>query len=207
MVVQTTILAACYDGGVVLAADSRTSTGTYVANRASDKITCLTENVYICRSGSAADTQFVARLVQYYLEQHSLELQEQVQVKTAANLVMQVAYRNKDKLQAGMIVAGWDRHAGGSVWAVPLGGTLLQVPFTIGGSGSAYITGWCDKNWRSGMTKEECKMFAMRAVSHAMARDGSSGGCIRLVTIDAHGATADFVPGHQVPLYQDEVLP
>ena len=42
---QTTIMAVAYDGGVVLGADSRTSTGTYVANRATDKLTKLTERV------------------------------------------------------------------------------------------------------------------------------------------------------------------
>ena len=35
-------------------------------------------------------------------------------------------------LQAGLIVAGWDSQKGGSVWGVPLGGTLLEQPFTIG---------------------------------------------------------------------------
>lgn len=95
---QTTIMAVEYDGGVILGADSRTTTGesigllcscigsvefwhesracvviaydalkknalifiqflcafagVYVANRASDKITQLTDNVYLCRSGS-----------------------------------------------------------------------------------------------------------------------------------------------------------
>ncbi len=36
-------------------------------------------------------------------------------------------------LQAGMIVAGWDKYDGGSVYAVPLGGTLLRLPFATGG--------------------------------------------------------------------------
>ena len=35
-------------------------------------------------------------------------------------------------LQAGLIVAGWDKHEGGAVYAIPLGGTLIKVPFTIG---------------------------------------------------------------------------
>ena len=56
----TTIVACAYDGGVVLGADSRVSTGTYVSNRASDKITALSEMVWLLRSGSAADTQAVA---------------------------------------------------------------------------------------------------------------------------------------------------
>ena len=56
----TTIVAVQYDGGVVLGADSRVSTGTYISNRASDKITPLTDYVFLLRSGSAADTQAVS---------------------------------------------------------------------------------------------------------------------------------------------------
>ena len=33
-------------------------------------------------------------------------------VKLVANVTMQIAYRNKDRLSAGMIIAGWDRRAG-----------------------------------------------------------------------------------------------
>ena len=42
---QTTIVAACFNGGVVLGADSRTSNGNYVANRVTDKLTQLTDRV------------------------------------------------------------------------------------------------------------------------------------------------------------------
>ncbi|KAI4992112.1 hypothetical protein ZWY2020_041975 [Hordeum vulgare] len=59
----TAIVGVCYDGGVVLAADSRTSTGMYVANRASDKISQLTDNVYVCRSGSATERFEAAHLI------------------------------------------------------------------------------------------------------------------------------------------------
>ena len=54
---QTTIIAVSFAGGVVMGADSRTSTGSYVANRVSDKITAIHDSIYVCRSGSAADTQ------------------------------------------------------------------------------------------------------------------------------------------------------
>ena len=42
---QTTIVAASFNGGVVLGADSRTSNGNYVANRVTDKLTQLTDRV------------------------------------------------------------------------------------------------------------------------------------------------------------------
>lgn len=44
-------------------------------------------------------------------------------------------------LSAGLIVAGWDDTAGPSVWAIPLGGTLIQVPFTVGGTISSCADG------------------------------------------------------------------
>ena len=106
----TTIVAVEYDGGVVLGADSRVSTGTYVSNRASDKITPLSESIYLLRSGSAADTQAVSDYVRYFAEQHEQQLQyspdEPVKVHTVANLVKMMNYQNKH-LVGAMIVAGW----------------------------------------------------------------------------------------------------
>jgi 20S proteasome subunit beta 1 len=58
-----------FEGGVVLGADSRVSTGTYVANRVSDKIAQLSEHIFCCRSGSAADTQTLTDYVKHFLSQ------------------------------------------------------------------------------------------------------------------------------------------
>ena len=44
--------------------------GQYIANRASDKLTKISDNVYVCRSGSAADTQALADMVKNYIRQH-----------------------------------------------------------------------------------------------------------------------------------------
>lgn len=188
-----------------MGADSRTSTGSYIANRVTDKITPLSDRIYICRSGSAADTQNLSRYVQWFLEQARGELGEEPGVKTAATLAQQMAYQNKNALQAGLIIAGWDKREGGAVYAVPLGGTIVKTPFSIGGSGSAYIYGFCDKSWRPDMTEEECSNFVIQSVAHAMARDGSSGGCIRTVTITKNGVKRQFIPGDQVPIKYGEL--
>ncbi|TQE00585.1 hypothetical protein C1H46_013829 [Malus baccata] len=129
----TTIISVTYDGGVVLGADSRTSTGVYVANRASDKITQLTDNVYVCRSGSAADFQVVSDYVRYFLHQHTIQLGQPATVKVCANLVRLLSYGNKNMLETGLIVGGWDKYEGGKMYGIPLGGTLLELPFAIGG--------------------------------------------------------------------------
>jgi len=96
--IKTTIMAVEFDGGVVLGADSRTSTGTYVANRVSDKLTALHHHIYCCRSGSAADTQALSDYVRYFLASHSIDLGRAPAVFTAAKLMSTMIYRNKDNL-------------------------------------------------------------------------------------------------------------
>jgi 20S proteasome subunit beta 1 len=49
------------------------------------------------------------------------------------------------------------------------------------------------------MTKEECKDFVKKSISHAMARDGSSGGIIRLVIISKDGVEKEVVLGDKLP--------
>ena len=60
-----------YSDGVVLGADSRSTTGSYVSNRILDKLTKVSEYIYCCRSGSAADTQAIADIVKYHLDFYS----------------------------------------------------------------------------------------------------------------------------------------
>ena len=164
-----------------------------------DKITPLADFVYMLRSGSASDTQAIASYVQLFIAQHVAEEGDQISVKTAANLVRGLAYQNKDAMEAGMIVAGWDRWGGGQVWGIPLGGTLLQAPFATGGSGSSYIYGWMDKNWRDGMTEEEAKAFVVAAVRYAKTWDAASGGCIRTLVITEAGVKREFMPETEIP--------
>lgn len=52
----TTLVAARFDGGVVIGADSRTSQGNFVANRLTDKITPVAPSIFLARSGSSAGT-------------------------------------------------------------------------------------------------------------------------------------------------------
>ena len=53
---------------------------------------------------------------------------------TAASVFREICYSNRDKLLAGIICAGWDRHSGGQVFTIPLGGMCVRQPFSIGGT-------------------------------------------------------------------------
>ncbi|XP_077171614.1 LOW QUALITY PROTEIN: proteasome subunit beta type-6 [Paroedura picta] len=197
----TTIMAVEFDGGVVIGADSRTTTGSYIANRVTDKLTQIHEHIFCARSGSAADTQAIAEAVTYQLGFHSIELDEAPLVHTAANLFKEACYRYREDLTAGILVAGWDKRKGGQVYSVPMGGMMVRQPFSIGGSGSSYIYGFVDASYKPGMTKEECLTFTANALSLAMDRDGSSGGVIRLAAITKDGVERKVILGNELPRF------
>lgn len=180
----TTIMACEFNDGVVIGSDSRTTTGSYIANRVTDKLTQVTDYIYCCRSGSAADTQAITDIVKYHLDFQKAEMNEEPLVETAAKIFQELVYSYRSTLKAGIIVAGWDRRKLGQVYCVPLGGMCVREKCTIGGSGSSYIYGFIDSNFVENMEKEQCVSFVTKAVSLAMHRDGSSGGVVRIAVID-----------------------
>uniref|UniRef100_A0A1B6EJL9 Proteasome subunit beta n=2 Tax=Proconiini TaxID=565685 RepID=A0A1B6EJL9_9HEMI len=179
----TTIMAVEFDGGVVIGADSRATTGTYVCNRLADKLTPVTDYIYCCRSGSSADTQAIADIVSYHMNFYRAETGEEPLVESVASLFRELCYNYRDQLTAGILVAGWDKRKGGQVYVVPIGGMCVRQKCSIGGSGSTYIYGYVDANYREGMNVDEVKQFVVNAISLAMQRDGSSGGVVRLGVI------------------------
>jgi len=105
---------------------------------------------------------------------------------------MQLSYNNKNMLQAGLIIAGWDAHDGGSVYAIPLVARFLRFPTQSGAL--ALLTLLVGVTSFSGRTLQKSRLheFVVQALTHAMARDASSGGCVRTVTITSDGVKRDF---------------
>lgn len=195
----TTIIAVSFNGGVILAADSRTSSGSYVVNRCSNKLTKLTKNIYCCRSGSAADTQALAEMASNYLESYEYEIGSPVTVASASSIMQKLCYSNKWNISAGIIVAGYDSLNGGSVYSLPSGGSCIKLDFALGGSGSVFLYAYFDANYRPGMSKEECLRFCQSAVAHAYSRDGSSGGLVRTVVLTENEPEDMTIPWTKTP--------
>lgn len=91
-------MAVTFEDGVIIGADSRTTTGSYIVNRVTDKLTELYDTVWCCRSGSAADTQAIADIVKSFLEQQRYVYDKKPSTAMAASLVQELCYNNKDQL-------------------------------------------------------------------------------------------------------------
>ena len=159
--------------------------GVYTVDRVADKIDYVHDHIIVLRSGMAAQSQNTAHKIRFMIDSHAIEQRKLPHVKTAARMFQKQNYEKQ--LETGYIVAGWDPYEGPQVYSVNLGGACLLRDFTMGGSGSGFIYGYCDANYKKGMSFEEAKAFCLEAVSLAMKRDGSSGGIIRLTNITERG--------------------
>ncbi|XP_047493989.1 proteasome subunit beta type-6-like [Penaeus chinensis] len=195
----TSIMAVEFDGGVVVGADSRTSLGTYVSNRVTDKLTRVTDSIYCCRSGSAADTQAIADIVSSHMEILQVKLGEPPLVQVAANTFKEICYNYRDMLMAGIIVAGWDKTNGGQVYTIPLGGMIARQPVAIGGSGSTFVWGYVDATYKPNMNKEQTVDFVKNTLTLALTRDGSSGGVVRVAIITKDGVERRVFLHNELP--------
>lgn len=146
--------------------------GSYVANRITNKIEQIDDRIFMCRSGSAADTQKIGNIIRQNLDFFKYIWYRLFIVRTtygmnpivrnAATLGHKIIYKYKDQLQAGIIIAGIDDVDGASIYEITLGGSMLRVNVALGGSGSTYIYGYVDSNYNPNMSVEEGVEFVRR---------------------------------------------
>ncbi|ELP92186.1 proteasome subunit beta type-6 precursor, putative [Entamoeba invadens IP1] len=195
----TTIIGVIYDGGVILGADSRTSSGSLVSNRCTNKVRMLSDKIGCCTAGDAAHSETIVDYTRHSLRMYTSQTGEEPCVQAAATSYKNLVYSNKSFLSCSGIIGGYDDIKGGSIYRVLQSGAIVPGEMCLGGSGSTYIYGFCDANFRKNMTLQQAKQFVITAISLAIARDGSSGGNIHTVVINKESVTSEWITGDKVP--------
>lgn len=54
------------------------------------------------------------------------------------------------------------------VYSVNVSGTIVQQNISIGGSGSSYLYGFMDSQYKDGMTQEECENLVLNGTYHTI---------------------------------------
>ena len=93
-----------------------------------------------------------------------------------------------------MICSGWDPYEGFQIYAVNQTGYKNEGDYAVSGSGSVFVMGFIDANYKPTMSNAEVKEFLKSCISLACYRDGSSGGCIRLLDITKEKVEREFHP-------------
>ncbi|KAL3932306.1 MAG: hypothetical protein SGBAC_010911 [Bacillariaceae sp.] len=196
----TTLVALKFDDGVLVGADTRTSVSGYVSNKLAQKIHKLTNSYednnhernddlscVICRSGSAADTQWLCQEVTHDLRERKYRYGQSTSVRQVAHFLRYTMIElGTESLQASLICAGCDEEEG-KIFTIAPSGTLLEEDiFAVSGSGSTVLLGHLDSlNISSDELYSEKEAIALvtKLLRLSISRDGSSGGLIRLVVM------------------------
>jgi 20S proteasome subunit beta 1 len=194
----TTLVALKFDGGVVVAADSRTSQSVMVSNKFAKKINVIVDNeetsCAICRSGSAADTQFLAKSAKETFRSRHWRYDFRRPTVSQVAHYLRSAMRSGDSkqaFQASLICAGRD-DTGGRIFAIAIdGGAMWEEDlFCVSGSGSTLLLGLLD-SLKLGSSSLYSEKKAVELVSKllklSIARDGASGGLIRIMILKKGG--------------------
>jgi len=147
-----------------------------------------------------ADCQQLVSIASYYMNVVDVfsDGKKVPSVAMVAHILRKIITYNRG-FSAQLLVAGVD-DTGPHVFSIMQSGMSVEREFGAGGSGSIYITSYCDHFFKSNMTVQEASEFALRAVNHATIRDGYSGGPIYVVQVTNDGVQTKWYKPEEQPL-------
>ncbi|PNF22465.1 Proteasome subunit beta type-7 [Cryptotermes secundus] len=178
----TTIVGILYKDGVILGADTRATEDTIVSDKNCSKIHYLSENIYCCGAGTAADTEMTTQLISSQLELHRLNTGRIVPVVTANKMLMQMLFRYQGYIGAALVLGGVD-NTGPHLYCIYPHGSSDKLPYTTMGSGSLAAMAVFESRWKPNMNEEEGKQLVRNAVAAGIFNDLGSGSNVDICVI------------------------
>ena len=187
----TTVGIVCKDG-VILGADKRTTAGHLVANKKTDKVVEVTEDIWVTTAGGASDCQLLVKLAQAELRLKKMRVHRKATVEEAAHLMARMVYNNlrKPSMVPGIshFLLGGKDEKGHYVYDIFADGTLTLIDDFVGsGSGSIFAYGVLETLYNPEMTTEQGTTLVVKAINAAMQRDIYSGNGLDIVVINKDG--------------------
>jgi len=176
-----------FKGGVVIAVDSRSTMGSYIASQTVKKVIEINPYLLGTMAGGAADCSFWERELGRQCRLFELQNKERISVAAASKLLGNIVYNYKNMgLSMGTMIAGWDK-SGPNLWYVDNDGTRIKGQKFSVGSGSTYAYGILDRGYKFDLEDQEACELGRRAIYHATHRDAYSGGIVNVYHIRPDG--------------------
>ncbi|KAF9257576.1 N-terminal nucleophile aminohydrolase [Marasmius fiardii PR-910] len=167
----TTTLAFRYQGGVIVAVDSRATAGSYIALGTVKKV--IEINPYLLGDDGRSDCQYWETYFGIHCRLHELRNREHISVSATIKYLSNLVYSYKGMgLSMGTMICSWDK-TGPAIFYVDsdrLKGDLFSV-----GSGSTFAYGVLDQGYRWDLTDDEAQELGRRSIYGAGHRDAFSG--------------------------------
>ena len=178
----TTIVAAAFNGGVVMAGDRRATAGNMISQRDIEKVFRSDEFSCIGIAGVAGIGIDLVRLFQVELEHYEKLEGRALSLEGKANRLAGIVRANLGGAMQGLVVvplfAGYDSDEGvGRIFSYDVaGGRYEEQRFYSIGSGSVFARGALKKLYTDGMDSAAAIMACMQALYDAADDDAATGG-------------------------------
>ena len=178
----TTIVAATFDGGVVMGGDRRATMGNLIAHRAIEKVFPADDYSCIGIAGTAGVAIEMVRLFQVELEHYEKIEGALLSLDGKANRLSTMIRSNLALAMQGLAVvplfAGYDltRQVGRIFSYDVTGGRYEEHEHHSVGSGSLFARGSLKKRWRPGMSSADAAAVVVEALADAADDDSATGG-------------------------------
>ncbi len=188
----TTIGLVCKDG-IVLASEKRATMGTFVADKKTEKIFKITDNLLITTAGTVSDAQLLTKLIKAELKLKEVRTDREATAKEAANLLASLIYGNirKYSLIPGItqfLLAGTDKE-GFHLYDLFVDGSIMECDeYVSSGSGSTVVYGVLEAMYKKDLTVKEGVDLCVKCINVAIQRDIASGNGILVYTITKEGS-------------------
>jgi proteasome beta subunit len=180
----TTIGIVCKDG-VVLATERRATAGSMIANKQTQKLFRIDNNLGVTVAGYVGDAQVLARYLRAEVSLYRLRRNAPLSVEGAATLLANILNGSRMfPYLAWMIVGGTDAK-GGHVFSVDPGGGSIEDRYVSVGSGSTFAYGVLEETYSRDLSVSDGVDIALRGLTVAMKRDSASGDGYIVNTITA----------------------
>lgn len=188
----TTVGIVCSDG-VVLASEKRVSYGNFVLSKSGKKVFKISDHIGVACAGLVSDMQILAREVSVYINLFKIESRRPMSVRAAAKVLSNLLFSSRlFPLITETIVGGIDDE-GPALYVLDVLGSTIPDKYAAVGSGAEIAIGVLEELYKNGITVEEGKNLAIKAVKSAISRDAGSGDGIDLLIITKNGIREESI--------------
>ncbi|PSQ39059.1 proteasome endopeptidase complex, archaeal, beta subunit [Halobacteriales archaeon SW_5_70_135] len=179
--------------GVVIATDMRASlAGRFVSNKNVQKVEQIHPTAALTLVGSVGGAQSFISNLRAEVDLYEARRGEDMSIEALATLAGNFA-RGGPFFAINPILGGVDEE-GHHVYSIDPAGGVMADDYTVTGSGLQLAYGTLEQEYEEGLSNEEAKTVAARAVKSAVERDTGSGNGVFLAEITDEGVD---IAGHK----------
>ncbi|KAG7830790.1 hypothetical protein KL920_001381 [Ogataea angusta] len=184
----TTTLAFRFQGGIIVAVDSRATAGNWIASQTVKKVIEINPMLLGTMAGTACDCQYWETWLGTQCRLHELRNKERISVCAASKILCNLVYSYKGMgLGMGTMICGYTPKEGPTIYYVDSDGTRLKGDMFCVGSGQTFAYGVLDTNYKWDLSVDDALYLGKRAILAAAHRDAYSGGSINLYHVTENG--------------------